>query len=474
MGRKKEKIKGVKTQSFLQKKFRAMVLLAFVLMIIPNIMVTALSAYYHDTVEARYESAYQRLKDYYEDIDISDVIDENGGASVVTSKLEVIHLGGIKTFEENELSVTQWTEFLRKTGKLDVYGYDIAYNEQKGYWLVIQMPVSFTILVSFAGNAESYENTKVMVLFFSIILIYIAVVASVIIFYARHTAKKMIRPILKLCEYVQKLESHDYEGAIIEEGTMEMITLQKGMQKLAQELKAHESQLASEERKRRQLIAEISHDLKNPLASVVGYSELLVNREDLSQEKRVEYGKLIYQNGLRANELLLSLFHYSSLEAPGYQIKLERIEICEFVRRLAAEYIPVFEESGYTYHFDIPEEGITLLGDEKLLLRVFDNLIGNAMKYNVKGTHISIGVSSGENIKLWVSDNGKGMDAIYLEKIFTPFFRLNEKVRNSKEGGSGLGLAIVKRIVEMHSGTIGLETSKGAGCKFIMDFPKVG
>lgn len=402
------------------------------------------------------------------------MVDENGGASIVTSKLEVIHLGGIKTFEENELSVTQWTEFLRNTGKLNAYGYDIAYNEQEGYWLVIQMPVSFTILISFVSNTESYQNTKVLLLFFAIILIYIAVVAAVIIFYARHTAKKMTKPIERLCEYVQKLERHDYEGAIIEEGTEEMITLQEGMQKLAQELKEHESQLASQENKRRQLIAEISHDLKNPLASVVGYSELLIDREDLSQEKRVEYGKLIYQNGLRANELLLSLFNYSSLEAPGYQVRLEKIDICEFVRRLAAEYIPIFEEKGYTYEFDIPEEEIMLLGDEKLLLRVFDNLIGNAMKYNGKGTHISIGVSSGETIKLWALDNGKGMDVIYLEKIFTPFFRLDEKVRNSKEGGSGLGLAIVKRIVEMHSGTIALETSKGAGCKFIMDFPKVG
>ena len=132
---------------------------------------------------------------------------------------------------------------------------------------------------------------------------------------------------------------------------------------------------------------------------------------------------------------------------------------------MIASYITRFEDAGFGYEFNIPEEEIFVDVDRELLRRVFENLIENSMKYNDPGTKIFIGIEQGKDIRITVSDDGCGIPEEHRERIWEPFYRADQ---NSK--GSGLGLAIVKQIVEMHGGQIRLEPGKG--CKWLITIPK--
>ena len=126
---------------------------------------------------------------------------------------------------------------------------------------------------------------------------------------------------------------------------------------------------------------------------MLGYSEMLLSKEVNGQKQR-EYLQSIYDNSVRSNNILRSLFMYSKLGSAGFKPNTERTDICEYTRQIIAEYIPKFEENGFGYELSVPENEIFVSIDKELFRRVYDNLIENAMKYNQEGTKILTGYSS--------------------------------------------------------------------------------
>lgn len=457
-------------QSMLWKNFALMVLISFFLIAVPYYMVVALTSYFSDVKYADIRSASERMMDNYEEIEIDDILGKNGGVDIVTGDLQVIHLGGKEVFSEEVLSKGEWTEFLKRSGELSTVGYDIAYNEKEDFWLVLSVPVAMTITINYAANADSTENSVVWYLMLLIVGTYFLLLGLCAVFYAKMTSRRLASPIRALCEYTQKLENGDYEAKIEECGIEEIRNCQKGLNHLSEELQKNERFRDEMEQKQRQLVMEISHDLKNPLASIQGYAELLLKQTEMPEEKKTAYLKLIHNNSIRSNELLLSLFCYAQIESEDFTLQLETVDICEFLRMVVAEFIPIVEEKGFLYEIEIPEESYLCRIDSKMMRRVFDNLIENALKYNAAGTMLSFQLCKKENeVEVVVKDNGCGIRSDMVEAIFTPFRRLDEEARNSGDGGSGLGLAIVRRIVELHGGTVSLQSDTGAGCRFKVD-----
>ena len=216
------------------------------------------------------------------------------------------------------------------------------------------------------------------------------------------------------------------------------------------------------------LISEISHDLKTPLASVQGYSEMLLSK-DIAEDKKQEYLQRIYDSSVRSNNILQSLFMYSKLGSAGFKPSFERTDICEYTRQLIAEYIPKFEETGFKYELSVPENEIFADIDKVLFRRAYDNLIENAMKYNQAGTIIMLGVEHrSKTVEITVADNGTGIPAEHIDKIFQPFFRADKSTVNSD--GSGLGLTIVQKIITLHGGEIKY-TGDDTGCRWLISLP---
>ena len=223
-----------------------------------------------------------------------------------------------------------------------------------------------------------------------------------------------------------------------------------------------------EEAKRMLLVSEISHDLKNPLAGVQGYSEMLLESGCVDTEKQKDYAARIFNNSVRANKLLDSLFTYSKLGSTEYVPAFEKTDICEFTRQVFAEAISRFEDKHFTYQLDLPEEEIFVELNKDLFRRVYDNLMENSIKYNPEGTTFSIKMELEDSVKIYISDNGVGIGDTEVDRLFEPFVRGRQSGDASKNEGSGLGLAIVKQIVELHQGTIEYVKEDAPGCKYLI------
>ncbi len=205
---------------------------------------------------------------------------------------------------------------------------------------------------------------------------------------------------------------------------------------------------------REDLILDISHDLKNPLASIMGYSETLINSDDLNSEEMKEYLTIINRNSYRANKLINDLFEFSLYNNTDYQFNLVKQDICEVLRQIIANFIPEFDHKEFIYDFEIFDESYYVMMDEEKLYRAINNILENKVKYNKAGNEIFIKTEIIDD-KFYIRffDNGDTIPEEYKESIFNPFVR-TDKSRNSKTGGTGLGLSITKRILNKHNGDI--------------------
>ena len=222
------------------------------------------------------------------------------------------------------------------------------------------------------------------------------------------------------------------------------------------------------ENNRKRMILDISHDLKNPLTSILGYSEFLLENDDILPEDKNKLLKVINNNSRRANDLIQDLFEFSRVESTEYKLDIGNHDIGEFLRELIAGYVPMMDQKGVKYQFDITEDEVEISFDRKNLDRALSNIILNSIKYNSPGITISIKllIADGKAVII-IEDDGVGIPKEFEGDIFEPFVRV-DATRNSKNGGTGLGLAISKAIIEKHGGTIYLVQDIDKGCKFII------
>lgn len=210
------------------------------------------------------------------------------------------------------------------------------------------------------------------------------------------------------------------------------------------------------EENRKKLVLDISHDLKNPLASIMGYAEFCNNKPDLTKEEHSKYFKVIYEDSVRANNLITDLFELSKMESPGYAISKTKVDVCEYMRAAIGAFITTFDKFDFIYDFEIPEKEIFAFIDIKQMDRVFQNLVSNTVKYNSIGTRVMISILDKDaEIVIIFKDNGIGIPTELAKYIFNPFVRV-DSARNSQTGG-----------------TMRLKTEVNCGCEFIINIPKV-
>lgn len=203
---------------------------------------------------------------------------------------------------------------------------------------------------------------------------------------------------------------------------------------------------------RNMLYANIAHDLKTPVTSVLGYAKALEdNKVELEQAEIVIDG--IYQKAKQTDELLNMLFEYTKLQAESYPLNKMEADICSIVRNVAAGQYEAFEEKNIRLDIDIPDDKIPVFCDVLQMTRAVGNLMINAYKHNAKGNQVGIIVrKNADRILIIIADNGRNIGEEESEIIFEPF--VSSDVCRNSACGSGLGLAIAKKIVEKHGGTL--------------------
>ena len=230
-------------------------------------------------------------------------------------------------------------------------------------------------------------------------------------------------------------------------------------------LKENSEDSLHNEQQNRELISNITHDLKTPITAIKGYVEGIIDGVADTDEKKEKYVKTIYNKAIEMDRLINELTYYSGIDSNRIPYTFHRIDVSEFFRDCVEEVGMDLDNSNIELNYsNLLEPGTRVIADPEQLKKVINNIIGNSVKYMDK-SHGIIDIrllDAVDSIRVEIEDNGKGIANKDLGKIFERFYRTDAS-RNSSQGGSGIGLSIVKKIIEDHGGYIWATSKEGEG-----------
>ena len=266
---------------------------------------------------------------------------------------------------------------------------------------------------------------------------------------------KFYEPLEKLNKAMELLTEGKRKKPVDYSGPREFVDICDRFNIMVSKLEDSENQRKKLMNDKERMMADISHDLKTPITSIQGYAKALSDGIIVDEDKD-KYIKIIYEKSKKLTELINIFHEYSKLEHPDFNLIFEKVDLSEYLRAYIALKYEDIVESGFNIEVDIPEEEMEIKIDKVQLQRVFDNILGNSIKHNEKGTNIYVSLKEKNDIyEIIIADDGKGISKDIANNIFEAF-TVGDESRNSKQG-SGLGLAIAKTIVDLHGGTIELE-----------------
>ena len=224
-------------------------------------------------------------------------------------------------------------------------------------------------------------------------------------------------------------------------------------------------QAVKENRLRRELTQNISHELKTPVASILGYAETVLHTEGISEQQRRQFAERTLSQAQRLTALLQDISMLNRMDYAADILTKGRVNVSALVADIVEETSLAFQERHMKLYNQLPKD-IVVRGNEQLIYSIFRNLTDNAVAYAGEGTMVEI--SATEDKTHWhfhFADNGQGIPEEHLPRIFERFYRI-DKSRSRQMGGTGLGLAIVKNAILLHDGTITIHSEKGTQFDF--------
>jgi signal transduction histidine kinase len=235
---------------------------------------------------------------------------------------------------------------------------------------------------------------------------------------------------------------------------------------MADDLAARAEALAASDRTRRQLLADVSHELNTPVTAMRGYIETLSMPEmPLDPETRTRYLRIVGDETARLERIIGDLLDLARLDSGGGGLRLEDVPVEMLFARVKARHDRELTDAGVTMRIDISPDGGTVRGDRDRLEQALQNLAANALRYAPRGSEIVLASHREDgHMVLSVTDAGAGIPPEHLAHVFDRFYKtdVSRSVRaGATGGGSGLGLSIVKAIVERHRGTVSVRSEPG-------------
>jgi signal transduction histidine kinase len=229
----------------------------------------------------------------------------------------------------------------------------------------------------------------------------------------------------------------------------------------------------AQELARRQLefVASVSHELRTPLAVIRSAGENLADGVVREEDQVRKYGDLVKNEGRRLTDMVEQILEFAGIESGQRGFALRPVAIAPMLHDIVESSAALIEKARIEVEYALPDRLPPVLGDEAALRRVFQNLIGNAIKYGERGGWI--GISAGQTdreVSITIADRGLGIAPAEQPRIFDPFYRAPEVVEAQIQG-AGLGLSLVRRIVEAHGGRVAVQSSPGVGSQFIVALP---
>lgn len=279
---------------------------------------------------------------------------------------------------------------------------------------------------------------------------------------SRYLSKKIKTPLKELVKGMEQVKAGEVGVNLNFEAESEFVEIRDTFNMMIEELEESRREKEEMERKKSQLLLELSHDIKTPLATIKGYANAMESNL-VPEEKKALYYQTIDKKADRVCDLAENMFFMLKMENADYHLQLTQVDICELTRQICVEFYEDIANAGLTMEIDIPEEPCQVWADEKALGRVIGNLLSNAGKYNQTGEQVGISLAILEKqVELRVWDDGELIPKDLQKTIFEAFVR-GDKARKT-DGGTGLGLAISRAIMEKHCGSIGYEEQNGHNC----------
>lgn len=274
---------------------------------------------------------------------------------------------------------------------------------------------------------------------------------------ALYIANRISKPIVSINESAKVLAGGNYNIRFEEAGTKETTELGHTLNYAAKEL-------SKVENLRRELIANVSHDLRTPLTMIKGYSEVM---RDLPGENTPENAQILIDEASRLADLVNDMLDLSKLESGTIPLKTERYNLTHDLREVLKRY-----EKLADFAFTLEaEEDVYVQADELKISQVVYNLINNAINYSLDDKRIALRqIKMDRHVRIEIADHGEGIPGDKLKDIWDRYYKIDKEHKRAQVG-TGLGLSIVKNILDMHGGTYGVRSKEGVGSTFWFELP---
>lgn len=285
----------------------------------------------------------------------------------------------------------------------------------------------------------------------------------------KYVYKEIVRPISELNVAMKKIAEGNLDYRMENKYGSEMGEVFNNYEEMRLKLKESTTEMMENEEHNRELVSNISHDLKTPITSIKGYVEGIMDGVADTPEKMDRYIKTIYNKANDMDRLINELTIYSKIDNNRILYNFQRINVSDYFGDCVDEVGLDLESKNIKLNFDnlIPDDTM-VIADPEQMKRVINNIIGNSIKYMDKDLTKEQGMieirllDDIDSIRIEIEDNGRGIAARDLGRIFERFYRTDAS-RNSSRGGSGIGLSIVKKIIEDHGGYIWATSKEGEG-----------
>ncbi|MEE0761808.1 MAG: HAMP domain-containing sensor histidine kinase [Acutalibacteraceae bacterium] len=308
-----------------------------------------------------------------------------------------------------------------------------------------------SIITPFNSVVDTLRNQLIII---SAILIALSVVLSIIV------SNLITRPIIKTNKAAKELAKQHYDVKFESDGYLEIRELNDTLNFAAREL-------TKVEKLRKDLIANISHDLRTPLTMITGYGEVI---RDLPGENTPENIQIIIDEATRLNELVTDLLDISKLQSGAMQLVRTDFSLTKCIEEIFNRYTKLIEQNHYNIVFNYKED-VIINADDVKIKQVIYNLINNAINYVGDDKTVIVTQIADKNfVRVEVTDHGVGIDPDKLEYIWDRYYKV-DKAHKSAVIGTGLGLSIVKNILELHNARFGVKSKLGTGSTFWFELP---
>ncbi len=318
------------------------------------------------------------------------------------------------------------------------------------------------------GEQSFYAKVDphILQLFMMNVLIAIVIILLMSVFVLQQWIHKgIVNPIWELNAAMKKIAEGNLDYRLDNHYAGEIGELFENYEDMRLRLKESTDEIMENEKKNRELVSNISHDLKTPITAIKGYVEGIMDGVADTPEKMDRYIKTVYNKANDMNRLINELTIYSGIDSNRIPYNFQRINVNEYFNDCVEEVGLDLESKHIELNFyNLVSDDTVIIADPEQLKRVINNIVGNSIKYldKEKGTIEIRILDELDSIRVEIEDNGRGIAAKDLSMIFERFYRTDAS-RNSSKGGSGIGLSIVKKIVEDHGGYIWATSKEGEG-----------